>query len=1129
MNPIHVLLVVDGNSSALGFNYAPSDTTDDTFTIAAYINALETSTDPVITVTKAHRNADPHADIQNFNFYSSVPDLSAAYDVIVLIGYEGSNYTDSGTLIFITDDELIAISNFMQNGGGVLATGDHDGLGSLMSGMIPRVRSMRSWFAESDDDPRIPAAAPRNWPGGGANRADTLQPDHHGEFNFDNQSDNIPQPLTFPGGTVHPILMGPSGPLTGYPDHMHEGEVITPWTYTDTLSFVGTHGQGTVTITEYPTVGGYQEQPVIIAQGNVIGGHETPVEGSNCEQENFAPALVDTVAKTINILCTYDGHNVGVGRIVTDSSFHHYADLNIIGDPCAASTTGDFKQQGFSQSSFLQQMQAFYVNTIIWLDRLEKTCTLTTDRSTFGKDEVNAALHQGVPAVIQNAFYVTVDGCLHEELNITAATLTGIPNVSPTIAFSPTLSPAPAGQVRLIATSCAVDGGVLLNTPQRFTWTYSLQFFDVSDFTATSRNFVLTASITPTSGNAISGQGMITFTDEPNPYETDGPTSWLSVDLQVFNLRAEGYLAHTPGIRLTGTPTSFIADLLSNSGGGYNDPALARAPLHPFDLDLVANEDNSTVEWAGTVPNPIFPFLPVPVYNFAIARVRYRALATPANNVRVFFRMFQASTTDTSFQPTTTYLTGGVGATKVPLLGVVNGEVVSIPFFAAPRVSPSNPQGLNAQPDPINQGPDGGSIPPDASGAEVQVYFGCWLDINQNVAQLPDPNQPASASGPYTPVQTIQQAIMGKHQCLVAEINMDPPEPGIITGTTPSNSDKLAQRNLTIVGAASPHQIPVTFDIRPTIVNLPLNLPPDELMINWQGLPITSEASIYLPGLQAAKILSMADQLYTSHGLSSTDEHTLTCKARGITYIPIPEGVGSNYAGLLTVSLPDTIRREERFSVLVQQITNTSVRQPIQYPDNPAANRRVPKEAYAKEGRSTKLLEWREILGSFQLDIPVTTREQLLDPEERLLAVARWVALTLPASSRWYPVFSRYLDVIAGRVKALGGNPTLILPSSSGYSGAKHHPVHPVHPGHGGHPAHGEEELFYGKIEGLIYDLFGDFEGFVLKTVQGGEQLFRSREPRMEELMKYAWRERITVRIVVDRHRKEVPLTVTLL
>ncbi|MES1160127.1 MAG: hypothetical protein ABUM51_05190, partial [Bacteroidota bacterium] len=153
MSAINVLVVTDGI-----FNFAPTDLSDDTFTITAFLNTLRNSTNPVINVTTAHRDTNPTADFQHFNFATSVPDLSA-YDVLCLIGYDGSNFMGHGTLAFISDDELQVLSDFMEKGGGILATGDHDGLGSLMCGKIPRVRSMRKWFSPSDDDPSIPAAA----------------------------------------------------------------------------------------------------------------------------------------------------------------------------------------------------------------------------------------------------------------------------------------------------------------------------------------------------------------------------------------------------------------------------------------------------------------------------------------------------------------------------------------------------------------------------------------------------------------------------------------------------------------------------------------------------------------------------------------------------------------------------------------------------------------------------------------------------------------------------------------------------------------------------------------------------------------------------------------------------------
>ena len=637
------------------------------------------------------------------------------------------------------------------------------------------------------------------------------------------------------------------------------------------------------------------------------------------------------------------------------------------------------------------------------------SCVITTDRSTFGRDEIDAMLHESTPAVVSAAFYVTIDGFRAEELGITAATLSGPPDIRPDISFSPAIS-----GVSVQASACNVEGGTLLPGPQRFTWTFDLIFADSSEFDLEIEQFTITATMDSTPGINVSGQAVITLTLQPNPFETDGPISWLSTDLRVFKLRTFGSLPSTSGITLGTNPNNFISQLITR----YNDPTLPRAPNHPFDNDLSTDAESSELQIASS--DGSFP--PLPVFNFAVARVRYRAEVNPASNVRVFFRMFQCSTTSTDFQPATTYATGGQGGTRIPLLGVVNGEVVTIPCFAAPRVDPGNPQGLNAQTDPVNVGPLGQPIPPDDSGAEVQVYFGCWLDINQTTPVVP--TNPTSAAGPFTgPLESIQEAVIrGGHQCLVAEINLDPPALQLAPGATPALSDKLAQRNVSIIGVASPHLVPLTFDIKPTAAALPPNKLPDELMIDWSNLPVGSVASIYLPGTSADGILSMANRFYTQHGLSRVDAHTLSCTARGITYVPIPPGIGSNYAGLLTIQLPETVSRRQGSKVIVRQITNAFSQRPTPPPPGPTIEAVVTKD----------LIEWRRVVGTFQISIPVRNKAALLESEERLLSVLRWIARAIPFDNRWYPVFRRYLEQVGDRVDSLGGDPDQIEGSPDG-------------------------------------------------------------------------------------------------
>jgi hypothetical protein len=717
---------------------------------------------------------------------------------------------------------------------------------------------------------------------------------------------------------------------------------------------------------------------------------------------------------------------------------------------------------------------------------LERDLAIVTDRSTFGKDEIDAMLHLATPAVVDSAFYVVVDGFRAQDLNISAATFSGVPDVAPTIIFNP---PRSAMSVQVVACNAAEDQNNL-TIPQRFTWTYSVIFSDDSDFVQETQDIIMGASITSADGITVIGQAVITLTKQPNPYEIDGPVSWLSTDLRVFKLLKGGSLPSTPDVAMTEGPNDFITRLIQK----YNALQGERAPNHPFDHDLSTDEQTSQLTIAGTET-----ILNIPVFNFAIARVRYRALTTQASNVRVFFRLFQAATTTTRFQPTTTYFTGGQGGARIPAFGIVNGEVVTIPCFASARVDLTAPGGLNNQTDPVNVQ----IIPPDGSGAEVQAYFGCWLDINQTTKVVPV--NPPDPIGPFTgPFESVQQAIVrSPHQCLVSEINLDPPEPQIAVGQTAATSDKLAQRNLAIIGVASPHLVPQTFDIAPTTLGLQPHQTPDELMIDWGGLPPGTRVSIFLPGTDADAILSKADKLYGRHGLSRTDGHTLSCEANGITYLPIPPGAGSNFAGLITVEVPPSVKKGQAFKVIARQIANVSARRPP--PPIPLTEAPRAAEAIVTE------VAWRRIIGAFQISIPVTTRALLLEPETRLLSVLRWIAEAIPERNRWHRVFERYLKQIEGRVEALGGDPCSIYPSSTGDGGLPVHEPHRIES--------------TGKIAGLMFDRFGDFEGFLLET-EDGERKFLSRETEMEMLAERAWRERLRITVCAERHEPHRPVSI---
>ena len=55
--------------------------------------------------------------------------------------------SENASAAAIDVDQRQAIRRFMDNGGGVFATGDHEDLGVTVGGYLPRVRSMRRWFS----------------------------------------------------------------------------------------------------------------------------------------------------------------------------------------------------------------------------------------------------------------------------------------------------------------------------------------------------------------------------------------------------------------------------------------------------------------------------------------------------------------------------------------------------------------------------------------------------------------------------------------------------------------------------------------------------------------------------------------------------------------------------------------------------------------------------------------------------------------------------------------------------------------------------------------------------------------------------------------------------------------------
>jgi hypothetical protein len=155
------------------------------------------------------------------------------------------------------------------------------------------------------------------------------------------------------------------------------------------------------------------------------------------------------------------------------------------------------------------------------------------------------------------------------------------------------------------------------------------------------------------------------------------------------------------------------------------------------------------------------------------------------------------------------------------------------------------------------------------------------------------------------------------------------------------------------------------------------------------------------------------------------------------------------------------------------------------------------------------------------MNIPVQKDAAILPQEENLLAILRWRLQLVDSSNRWYPVLQRYISYVAARVKGLGGNPAQIQPSPYGTANQAGMPQ-PVLPHH-------EERIEYtGKVAGVRYDHFGDFDGFLLVTEAGHEHSFRGHEQEIEELVRKVWTERILIRVFVHRHDLYRPVSIIL-
>jgi hypothetical protein len=750
-------------------------------------------------------------------------------------------------------------------------------------------------------------------------------------------------------------------------------------------------------------------------------------------------------------------------------------------------------------------------------------------KNTGGKDEVSDIISKG--GTYPDGFFLALDGFSR---NIVG----GVQPSIPTIAFGGATTALSASPPSVVYQSSNVK------VPQRIMFAYDVKFAQpLGTFPTTGETPVAVNSSIDVLGKPFPAPTEFFFLAGADPYFTNvvnapsGPTNvsvpWLSEDLRVFTASpgaspASNYQYPVPGgpqfvensvggaFDFNGAYT-YIQALLQHLNQKYGNPGA----IDPFDpnSNIIPQQQTEFTADSSVTPFSTIGGKTYNNYSFAIARVRLKGSPGPsgaATGVKVFFRLWGTQTADTEWNPGYTYLSDDPTGLN-PQYPVAPSDDHTIPFFATSAeptfTDPNDPEFKTGG--FTNTGANNLTITIE-QGDSQWAYFGCFLNVN-------DPN---------VTVNTVKvpNAFPGTHHCLVAQIAYtDAPIQTVGSNVpTPESGDQLAQRNLQVTtsdnpGPASTHRVPQTFDVKPSgapPTSGPLAGQPDELMIDWGAIPVGSVARIYWPAVSSAEVIELASWMYGVHPLTAADAHTIEVKTiNGVTFVPIPQGTGVGFAGLFTVDLPLTVTTGQEFDIVVRRI-GKRLRRALPNPTPPPSPKIMlprrgtggnidlpepgvplrPERLGVAAAAEEKLAYERYIVGSFQVKIPVSTREAMLPAEETTVAILKARLEALPTTNRWYPVLLRYIVQIAGRVDGLGGNANSVPPSLGGYRPGVLH--------------QGEKlEKFTGKVCEVVFDCFGDFNGFVMEDCCE-HRAFESRAREIGDLVLRALRERLTLVIV---------------
>ncbi|WP_152039911.1 hypothetical protein [Salinigranum salinum] len=706
------------------------------------------------------------------------------------------------------------------------------------------------------------------------------------------------------------------------------------------------------------------------------------------------------------------------------------------------------------------------------------------DLSSFGRDQVESAMAVGNDR-FEDVLIVAVQDRTNEpgpidwpaEVSdevkglirgrVPAAGLFGDPGHAPEpeLVDPTTGDPVPGVELELASGPTLEEPTLADNLPQRYTYRYDVVFTSLDVFEGLSDGERYAAQVRMTAadraGNEATETGQLRFFDEANPYMRDGDPSWLSIDTRVFRL-FEGETKFDATLQ-AGQPNQFVQQVLDNLNTGSTSET--------FD-DLPTNRNEAALEYSASITNRVTGETRN-VHNFALAKVRLQG-ASGAETVRAFFRLFRYTASNLVFDPDEGYRTHDAGGgQKIPLLGFESNTdgapLTSIPFFAAERETHGDP--MTGQEDPTNVH----DFPPGPSEERVH-YFGVYLDINQSDARLPatyigpDPDGGFSA-GEVQPIRTLMR---DAHQCMVVEIDYDgdPTDPG----STPANSDNLAQRNLVILTTDNPgddltHQVQHSFELdtgkrlRPVLEQPVLTHVPERT--DGVLVPAPSVPMEFVSGDELESMVHVRAGELTYYGEGRLDgfenpdpEHVERARAELERERPLRldaarwQSTGDLFDELLfdwddlpdeaqvelylprvncehVINLrhlrhaPDDVRLVDAHTLSLVPEGATYVPLPPTDDDRIAGLVTVSLPEDVQKGQEyvvdvTHIRGGEErSVGGFTLDIQVSEADAIVDAEIRLLVqMADRLAVT-PPEDIWYPVLARRVDTIRARAAAL--------------------------------------------------------------------------------------------------------------